>query len=154
MNRDQMMMIVLGVLIVAVVAVFSYGMLRRNNVPVAQNSVEDVEDVQENFYTTSVPDVANVPEGVSDFSESYYLLDDGNDRQDLILDNLCSKSCCSPQYPTPFNLVDNKEVCKNKDKYVGSNIFCNNPYQDSGCLCLTRDQAISLSNRGGNARTV
>ena len=38
----------------------------------------------------------------------------------------------------------------NKDKYVPSNIMCNNAYQDSGCLCLTKEQAGFLSNRGGN----
>jgi hypothetical protein len=63
----------------------------------------------------------------------------------------CSKSCCSSQYPTPFKLRDDKNVCANKGKFVPNNLICNNEWQDSGCMCLTQKQSDFLSSRGGNA---
>lgn len=79
-----------------------------------------------------------------------YFIDVGNPRV-AIHHNLCSKSCCSPQWPTPFNLKEDKAACANKSKYVPSNIMCNNAYQDSGCLCLSKEQNDFLNRRGGNA---
>ena len=82
--------------------------------------------------------------------ENYYFLDDGAEGKMSIQHNLCSKSCCSEQYPTPFKLKYDGNVCANKSKYVPSQIMCNNAHQDSGCLCMTQDQAKFLTNRGGN----
>lgn len=64
---------------------------------------------------------------------------------------LCSPSCCSQQYPTPFPLEPDRFVCGNKDEFVPNNYVCNNSWQNSGCLCMTKDQAKWLGNRGGNA---
>ena len=63
----------------------------------------------------------------------------------------CSKSCCSAQYPTPFKLQDDEKMCQNKDKYLASNLMCNNEWQDVGCMCLTKNQSDFLESRGGNA---
>jgi hypothetical protein len=63
----------------------------------------------------------------------------------------CSKSCCGPQYPTPFKLHNDENVCKNKDKLNSSNLMCNNEWQDVGCMCLTNKQTEFLASRGGNA---
>jgi len=84
----------------------------------------------------------------------YYFLDDGAGGQVSIQHNLCSKSCCAEQWNTPFKLRRDPYVCdlKQKGELVGSNYFCNNTFQDSGCLCLTRPQAQFLYNRGGNGR--
>jgi len=82
----------------------------------------------------------------------YYFLDDGAGGELGIQYNLCSKSCCSDQWPTPFKQKFDPYVCGNKDKFVPSNIYCNNSFQDSGCLCMTKDQAKFLYNRGGNGR--
>ncbi|MBA42456.1 MAG: hypothetical protein CMF62_00415 [Magnetococcales bacterium] len=84
--------------------------------------------------------------------ENYYFLDDGAGGRMSIQHNLCSKSCCSEQYPTPFKMKHDPYVCNNKDKFVPSNIYCNNSFQDSGCLCLTKDQSEYMYNRGGNGR--
>lgn len=63
----------------------------------------------------------------------------------------CSQSCCSPQYPTPFKLNNDEDTCANKDKFVASNLMCNNEWQDTGCMCLTEKQSEFLETRGGNA---
>lgn len=80
-----------------------------------------------------------------------YLLDDGFRGRTGLHTNLCSKACCSSQYPLPFDLKYDPGVCANKDIFVPNNIMCNSSWQDSGCLCLTKDQAKNLYNRGGNA---
>ena len=90
-------------------------------------------------------------ESTSDIPDNYYLLDDGAKGSMSIQNNLCSRSCCSEQYPTPHKLSHDPTVCMGKDKYVPSQVMCNNAFQDSGCLCLTQDQAKFLTNRGGNA---
>jgi hypothetical protein len=64
--------------------------------------------------------------------------------------NLCSKSCCSPQYPPPFALPLDKLTCNSKDKFVGSSYTCNNSFQDSGCLCMTQEQSDFIASRGRN----
>lgn len=83
---------------------------------------------------------------------NYYFLDDGAGGEMSIQHNLCSKSCCSDQWPTPFKQKYDPYVCGNKDKFVPSKIYCNNTFQDSGCLCLTNKQANFLYNRGSNGR--
>lgn len=90
----------------------------------------------------------NAPNGIPD---NYYLLDDGSNGSMSIQNNLCSRSCCSEQYPTPHKLSHDAAVCGNKNEYVPSQVMCNNAFQDSGCLCLTKDQAKFLTSRGGNA---
>jgi len=86
----------------------------------------------------------------SKIPSNYYFLDDGADGEMSIQHNLCSKSCCSEQWPTPFKQKYDPYVCGNKDKFVPSNIFCNNTFQDSGCLCLSKDQSRFLMDRGTN----
>lgn len=83
---------------------------------------------------------------------NYYFLDDGAGGEMSIQHNLCSKSCCSEQWPTPHLNKYDPYVCQNSEKFVPSRIFCNNSFQDSGCLCLSRKQAQFLYNRGGNGR--
>lgn len=65
--------------------------------------------------------------------------------------NMCSKSCCSAQYPPAFGTEYDAMVCKNKDKFVPNSYKCNNAWQDSGCVCMTHKQREFLLNRGGNA---
>ena len=64
--------------------------------------------------------------------------------------NMCSKSCCTPQYPPPFVQDQDPLVCNSKDKFVSSNYTCNNGWQNSGCLCLTEAQSDFLGSRGEN----
>jgi len=88
----------------------------------------------------------------STIPSNYYFLDDGANGKFSIQHNLCSKSCCSDQWPTPFKQKYDPYVCGNKDKFVSSRIMCNNSAQDSGCLCLSKEQASFIYNRGGNGR--
>ncbi|QKF93880.1 hypothetical protein QKU48_gp0422 [Fadolivirus algeromassiliense] len=80
-------------------------------------------------------DVEGVTQEVmSMIPSNYYFLDDGNAQNDTVVHNLCSKSCCSAQWPTPFKQKYDPYVCANKDQFVPSNIFCNNSFQDSGLM--------------------
>lgn len=80
-----------------------------------------------------------------------YMLDDGSDGNQGLLNNMCSQSCCSQQYPTPFPVPFDPLVCGSEQEYVPSNFTCTNPDQNVGCMCLTKDQANFLGSRGGNA---
>jgi len=64
--------------------------------------------------------------------------------------NMCSKSCCSQTYPPPFVVPKDPLVCASGDKFVPTSYSCNNGWQDSGCLCMTEEQAMFLSKRGNN----
>jgi hypothetical protein len=64
--------------------------------------------------------------------------------------NVCSKACCTPQYPTPFSVPVDPMTCGSIGDFVPSNYTCNNGWQDTGCLCLTREQSDFLNNRGNN----
>ena len=77
-------------------------------------------------------------------------LDDGNDGIYGLNYSMCSKSCCSPQYPPPFALDKDVVVDKMKGEFVPNGIQCNNNWQNAGCLCMTKDQQGFLSSRGGN----
>jgi hypothetical protein len=81
-----------------------------------------------------------------------YRLDDGAGGRMSIQHNLYSKSCCSNQWSTPFKQKSDPYVCNNKSDFVPSNYYGNTSFQDSGCLCQTKEQAEFLYNRGGNGR--
>jgi len=100
--------------------------------------------MQPNFDHNDNPPINVIPPGS-------YLLDDGRDGNSGLAVAKCSKSCCSAQWPTPFNLDYDPEICANKDKYVANNLTCQNSWQDTGCLCLTEQQYDYLADRGGNA---
>ena len=70
--------------------------------------------------------------------------------KDTMAFNKCSKSCCSKQYPLPFNLTVDKEVDANIKDFVPSRFTCNNYWEDAGCLCITKNQSDNLAQRGGN----
>lgn len=85
-----------------------------------------------------------------DFPADYYLLDDGASGNYAGANNICSKSCCAPQWPVPFKSSANESICNNPN-LVGTNYACNSTFQNAGCMCMTKDQAINISTRGGNA---
>jgi hypothetical protein len=80
-----------------------------------------------------------------------YLLDDGSNGDMGFAQNTCSKSCCSAQWPLPFPMDYDPAVCGAEGDYVPSGLVCNNSWQNSGCLCLRKDQYNNLVDRGGNA---
>lgn len=115
-------------------------------------------------FEESVPEESPVDELAVDYDEeadssspytvpsNFYFIDDGANGEMSIQHNLCSRSCCAEQWPTPFKQKYDPYVCQNKNDFVSSNIMCNNSFQDSGCLCLTKKQAQFMYNRGGNGR--
>ena len=64
--------------------------------------------------------------------------------------NQCSPACCSDQWPVPFKLPTDKTLCNSEDKFVPSSYYCNNGWQNSGCLCMKKDQSDFLQTRGAN----
>ena len=93
-----------------------------------------------------------LPDATTSIPSNYYFLDDGASGEMSIQHNLCSKSCCSEQWPTPFKNKYDPYVCGSKQKFYPSNYFCNNSFQDAGCACLSAKQTSFLYNRGGNGR--
>ncbi len=86
----------------------------------------------------------------TDIPSNYYFLDDGAGGEMSIQHNLCSKSCCVDQWPTPWKQKVDPYVCsaRKRGELVGSNYFCSNTFQDAGCLCLSKKQGQFLYNRG------
>jgi len=77
-------------------------------------------------------------------------LDDGYNGEMGLNYNMCSKSCCSQQYPPPFALEEDVMVEKMKDKFVPNNYTCNNAWNNTGCVCMTKNQRDYIEGRGGN----
>ena len=78
-------------------------------------------------------------------------LDDGGNGMFGLNYAMCSKSCCGPQYPPQgFKLDKDVVVDKMKGEFVGSQYVCNNAWQDSGCVCMTKKENNFLVSRGGN----
>jgi hypothetical protein len=76
-------------------------------------------------------------------------LDPGDYENDpRMLYNKCSTSCCSAQYPTPFQGNVDPFVCDKdgKNKYLASDYICQNNTGGTGCLCMTQKQVDGMSN--------
>lgn len=65
-----------------------------------------------------------------------------------MLYNKCSLSCCSPQYPTPFQGPSDPFVCdeSGESKYLASDYICQNNTGGTGCLCMTNKQEAGFGN--------
>ena len=65
-----------------------------------------------------------------------------------MLYNKCSISCCSPQYPTPFQGSVDPFMCDKdgKSKYLSSSYNCTNNTGGTGCLCMTEKQSNGMQN--------
>ncbi len=77
-------------------------------------------------------------------------LDDGNNGLMGLNYNMCSKSCCSKQYPTPFTQDVDVVADSMSDKFTPSQYTCNNAWQNTGCVCMTKNQKSFLASRGNN----
>ena len=76
---------------------------------------------------------------VASESGNYNIDDYENDSR--MLYNRCSLSCCSDQYPTPFDWADKNIINgKQKGKYLSSNYTCTSGTAGSGCLCMSPKQ--------------
>jgi hypothetical protein len=65
-----------------------------------------------------------------------------------MLYNKCSLSCCSEQYPTPFQTVKDPFVFdeNGKLKFLTSDYNCTNNVGGTGCLCMTEKQSDGLQS--------
>lgn len=79
------------------------------------------------------------------------ILDDGANGNLSFTHNLFSKACCSSQYPVPFSLSPSDMVLMADQEFVPTSIKGSNSWQDSGCMCMTKEQALHLNRRGGNS---
>lgn len=127
---------------------------QNNTVDVNNDNMQNVPNVSNMSkieFNNVADDGMNIPIkiGNAEFGNNYFL-DDGNNGNMVLTSSLCSKSCCSPQYPTPFSLPVDPMVCNSDKKFIPTNYTCNNGWQDTGCLCMTIDQAKFLGARGGN----
>lgn len=125
---------------------------KQENIPIQPTDVdEDKHIVQSGPEYSPNPLMSPWYQAYTGNLKNYYLLDDGENGTAGLNFNQCSKSCCSDQYPLPFKMPADESVCASKDSFVPTNYTCNNAWQDSGCVCLTKDQANFLGSRGGNA---
>ena len=112
-----------------------------------------VQDVQvPQMLETSSYDNVMPFEYDNELMNSMYFLDDGNNGNATIVNNPCSKSCCPNSWPTPFKQKADPYICemKAKGELVPSGMFCNNSVNNSGCLCLRKDQAQGIMTRNNN----
>lgn len=79
------------------------------------------------------------------------ILDDGAKGNLDVGFNVCSKSCCSPTYPPPFLVGTDDYVLMNGKNFVPSSYTCTDSWNNSGCMCMTKEQALFLNKRGNNA---
>lgn len=105
-----------------------------------------------------IPENAYSPWGnvyMNDDGDSSFMIDlgDGPDNKDGGSGRFSERSpaCCSAQYPIPFQVKVNDKIMKNKDNYVPNPYMGNNNWENAGCTCMTRENAIKLAKRGYNA---
>lgn len=117
--------------------------------PAGITPVEDMPSISDQYlqinqgYNYDGSRFTNLPDNI-------YMLDDGNGGNLGTLNNACSKSCCAPQWPVPFKSADDKFTCFGGN-VIGSNYACNSTFQNAGCMCMTKEQALNITTRGGNA---
>lgn len=92
---------------------------------------------------------------MNDDGDNSFMIDlgDGPDNKDGGSGRFSERSpaCCSAQYPIPFQVKINDKIMKNKDNYVPNPYMGNNNWENAGCTCMTRENAIKLAKRGYNA---
>lgn len=92
---------------------------------------------------------------MNDDGDTSFMIDlgDGPDNKDGGSGRFSERSpaCCSAQYPIPFKVKINDKILKNKDNYVPNPYMGNNNWENAGCTCMTRENAIKLAKRGYNA---
>lgn len=81
-------------------------------------------------------------------SNQSYLLNNDQLREGSLLNAKCSRDCCRPQWPTPFDSTHHQEI--NKDNYILNQYMCNSQ-GGNGCVCLDKPTANFLYSRGNNA---
>jgi len=85
---------------------------------------------------------ANGPSSTGELNTSDY------ENDPRMLYNKCSLSCCSEQYPTPFQGGKDPLVVdeNGKSRYMSSDYTCTNNTGGTGCLCMSEKQLNGLQN--------
>jgi hypothetical protein len=141
------MLITIILLVIVLIAIYYF--LTHLNERIINIPNENKEDFESNnLSNVEVPvKINNAEYGIY---ESAAKEDQINKSLDNDLDfkfNLCSKSCCTPQYPLPFSIPIDKMTCESEEELYPSNYTCNNSWQDTGCLCLTKSQTEFLGSK-------
>jgi hypothetical protein len=110
----------------------------------------DEQVIDDNFIP--LPNKVDYPwsENTGNYGESD-ILNDGNFGNMSTSYNMCSKSCCSSQWPVPHSITPDDYVLMSNKEFVPTNITCSNGWQDAGCMCVTKEQSNFLRHRGNNA---
>ena len=166
--QDKTVQTILIIVVVVVVIYFLF--IRRNtesfgSIPIAIERVEADEQIiippqyiQPDGTIMGGPDLLLPNEIIPAWGSRYGIADTifsndltGENAIDYTLSNpICSKSCCSDQYSTPFAIPEDPLICNNRNNFVPNNMYCNNSWQDAGCLCMTREEANMIHTRGNN----
>jgi len=85
------------------------------------------------------------PDAFGPSSKGKFIPEDYEDDSRMLY-NKCSLSCCSPQYPTPFQGVQDPTVCdeEGNNKYLASDYICQNNTGGVGCLCMSQKQVDGM----------
>jgi hypothetical protein len=68
-----------------------------------------------------------------DFYNNYFDLKNDTSNSISNIENIvCSKDCCSTQWPVSEKIQDPKI---NMEEYLPTNLNCNNGINDTGCIC-------------------
>jgi hypothetical protein len=62
---------------------------------------------------------------------------------------MCSKSCCGKQWPTPFEMKDDRLSNEDLKRIVPNNFSCQGD-KGHGCVCIDKETHGFLSTRGNN----
>jgi hypothetical protein len=80
------------------------------------------------------------------------ILDDGGLGNLGLNFNMFSKACCGiGVWPAPHSVTPDDFILMSGKEFVPSSYKGNNAWQDSGCACLTKEQALFMNRRGSNA---
>lgn len=101
---------------------------------------KNIQGMQNVTSTNNIPTYPSLPSNNCDPKQKpdYYVLDD----EFNFSNNVCSKSCCAPQWPTPINEPVDPNIINNMDNFVLNNLYCKG---QEGCMCLTKKQAAMIS---------
>ena len=77
----------------------------------------------------------NYNKSPEEFYNNYFDLNNDTSNNISNVENIvCSKDCCSTQWPISEN-IQVKDPKINMDEYLQTNLNCNNGINDTGCVC-------------------
>jgi hypothetical protein len=159
--------IILGSIIIVVVSIWWYRNNEHfdNNIMLPKNQLVP-QLTEPTTYDPITGTIMTSPDFIPNYIEPAWSTKPSSDNQNIEKNNImefatnlgndtmafnrCSKACCSKQYPLPFHLPIDKDLQNNINDFVPSRFTCNNNWEDTGCLCMTKKQSDNLAERGNN----